>query len=323
MRAVRFSQTGGPEVLELVEVPTPAPGPGEILIRHEAIGLNFIEIYQRSGLYPMPLPSGLGQEAAGVVEAVGEGVTRFEVGDRAGYCTGSSGSYAEASVVKAERAVKIPEAVPSKVAAAQMLRGMTAEYLIRRAWPVKAGDTVLIHAAAGGLGIILTQWAKHLGVRVIATVGSEAKAAVAKRFGADEIVFYDHEDVALRVRELTGGKGVPVVYDGVGRATFEGSLASLSRRGCLVAFGNASGAADPLNIGRLSRMGSLYVTRPTLNDYVATTEELDDSAGALFGLIAAGKIKVEIGSERPLDQVRQAHEEMEARRTVGANILIP
>ena len=323
MKAVRFEQAGGPEVLKLVEVASPTPGPGEVLIRHEAIGLNFIEIYQRSGLYPMPLPSGLGQEAAGVIEAVGEGVSRFSVGDRAGYCTGPMGSYAEASVVQAERAVRIPDAISSKVAAASMLRGMTAEYLIRRAWPVRAGDTVLIHAAAGGLGIILTQWAKHLGIRVIATVGSEEKAKVARGFGADEIIFYDREDVAARVRELTGGRGVPVVYDGVGKSTFEGSLASLARHGCLIAFGNASGAADPLNIGRLSRMGSLYVTRPTLNDYVATTEELDDSADALFGLIAKGVITVEIGSERPLDQVRQAHEDMEARRTVGANILIP
>jgi NADPH2:quinone reductase len=323
MKAVRFEKTGGPEVLELVDIPTPAPGPGEILIRHQAIGLNFIEIYQRSGLYPVPLPSRLGQEAAGVVEAVGEGVTRFQVGMRAGYCTGPMGGYAEASVVKADRAVRIPDAISSKVAAASMLRGMTAEYLIRRAWPVKAGDTVLIHAAAGGLGIILTQWAKHLGLRVIGTVGSEAKAKVARGFGADEIIFYDREDVAARVRELTGGAGVPVVYDGVGKATFEGSLASLARRGCLIAFGNASGAAEPLNIGRLSRMGSLYVTRPTLNDYVVTAEELDDSASALFGLIAAGVIKVEIGSERPLAEVRQAHADMEARRTVGANILIP
>jgi NADPH2:quinone reductase len=314
MKAIQISKAGGPDVMELVEVETPTPGPGEILIRHEAIGLNFIEIYQRSGLYPMPMPTGLGQEAAGVVEAVGEGVTRFAVGDRAGYCTGPSGSYAEASVLKAARAVRLPDAISSKVAAASMLRGMTAEYLIRRAWPVKAGDTVLIHAAAGGLGIILTQWAKVLGLRVIGTVGSEEKAKVARGFGADEIIFYDHEDVAARV---------PVVYDGVGKKTFEGSLASLRRRGCLIAFGNASGPADPLQIGRLSRMGSLYVTRPTLNDYVAATEELDDSAEALFGLIAAGKITVEIGSERPLAEVRQAHEDMEARRTVGANILIP
>jgi NADPH2:quinone reductase len=204
-----------------------------------------------------------------------------------------------------------------------MLRGMTAEYLIRRAWPVKAGDTVLVHAAAGGLGIILTQWAKAIGLRVIGTVGSEAKAEVARGYGADEIILYDHEDVAARVRELTNGEGVPVVYDGVGKATFEGSLASLKRRGCLIAFGNASGAADPLNLGRLSRMGSLYVTRPTINDYVHTTEELDDSAAALFDMIASGKVEVEIGSERPLAEVRQAHEDLEARRTVGANILIP
>jgi NADPH2:quinone reductase len=323
MKAIRFSETGGPEVMKLVEVDTPTPGPGEILIRHEAIGLNFIEVYQRSGLYPVSLPSGLGQEAAGTVEAVGEGVTRFAVGDRAGYCTGPMGSYAEASVLPAARAVKIPDAISSKVAAASMLRGMTAEYLIRRAWLVKAGDTVLVHAAAGGLGIILTQWAKALGIRVIATVGSEAKAEVARGYGADEVILYDHEDVAARVRELTNGEGVPVVYDGVGKATFEGSLASLKRRGCLIAFGNASGATDPLNIGRLSRMGSLYVTRPTLNDYVVTSEELDDSAGALFGMIASGKVKVEIGSERPLAEVVQAHKDMEARKTVGANILLP
>lgn len=323
MRAIHITQHGGPEVMQLVEVPTPKPGPGEVLLRHEACGVNFIDTYFRSGLYANPLPHSLGQEAAGVVEAVGQGVTRFKVGDRAGFCTGGGRGYAEASLSPEGRLVRIPDAISSKIAAACMLRGMTAEYLIRRAWPVKSGETVLVHAAAGGLGLILTQWAKALNLRVIATVGSEAKAEIARAHGADEVILYDREDVAAQVRELTGGEGVPVVYDGVGKTTFEGSIASLRRRGCLISFGNASGPVAPMSLLTLSKNGSLYVTRPSLNDYVITTEELDDSAEALFGMVASGKVKIGIASERPLAEAAQAHEDLAARKSVGGNILIP
>ncbi|WP_304218090.1 quinone oxidoreductase [Phenylobacterium aquaticum] len=323
MRAIRFDHTGGPEVLTLGEVPVPEPKAGEILVRNQAIGINFIDTYHRTGLYPVKLPSGIGMEGAGLVEAVGEGVTRFVPGDLAAYASGPIGAYAEFHVGAAERAVKLPAGVSAQVGAAVLLKGMTAEFLIRRCYPVQAGQTVLIHAAAGGVGQILVQWAKILGATVIATVGSDDKAARAKALGADHVVLYRNQDVAAEVRKLTGGAGVPVVYDSVGAATFEGSLGALARRGMLVSYGNASGPAPAIEPGRLSRMGSLYLTRPTLFDYVATTAELDESAGALFGLIAAGKIEVEIGQTFPLDQARAAHEALESRATVGASLLIP
>ncbi|WP_304186685.1 quinone oxidoreductase [Phenylobacterium aquaticum] len=323
MRAIRFDHTGGPEVLTLGEVPVPEPKAGEILVRNQAIGINFIDTYHRTGLYPVKLPSGIGMEGAGLVEAVGEGVTRFVPGDLAAYASGPIGAYAEFHVGAAERAVKLPAGVSAQVGAAVLLKGMTAEFLIRRCYPVQAGQTVLIHAAAGGVGQILVQWAKILGATVIATVGSDDKAARAKALGADHVILYRDQAVAAEVRKLTGGAGVPVVYDSVGAATFEGSLGALARRGMLVSYGNASGPAPAIEPGRLSRMGSLYLTRPTLFDYVATTAELDESAGALFGLIAAGKIEVEIGQTFPLDQARAAHEALESRATVGASLLIP
>ncbi len=323
MRAIRFDHTGGPEVLTLGEVPVPEPKAGEILVRNQAIGINFIDTYHRTGLYPVKLPSGIGMEGAGLVEAVGEGVTRFVPGDLVAYASGPIGAYAEFHVGAAERAVKLPAGVSAQVGAAVLLKGMTAEFLIRRCYPVQAGQTVLIHAAAGGVGQILVQWAKILGATVIATVGSDDKAARAKALGADHVILYRDQAVAAEVRKLTGGAGVPVVYDSVGAATFEGSLGALARRGMLVSYGNASGPAPAIEPGRLSRMGSLYLTRPTLFDYVATTAELDESAGALFGLIAAGKIEVEIGQTFPLDQARAAHEALESRATVGASLLIP
>lgn len=323
MRAVRITRTGGPEVLDLVEIETPRPGPGEILVRNNAIGVNFIDTYHRTGLYPVKLPSGLGMEGAGVVEAVGEGVTRFSVGDLAAYASGPIGAYADQHVVKADRAVKPRTGVSAEVAAAALLKGMTAEFLLRRCYPVRAGETILVHAAAGGVGSILVQWAKALGAVVIGTVGSAAKAELARRHGCDHVILYREEDVAARVREITGGAGVPVAYDSVGAATFEGTLASLARRGLFVSFGNASGPVPPFAPARLSQMGSLFLTRPTLFDYVATTPELDASAQALFDVIASGAVQIEIGQTFPLAEVRRAHEALEARETIGASLLIP
>jgi NADPH2:quinone reductase len=323
MRAVVVQKTGGPEVLGLVDVPAAEPGPGEIRIRHEAIGVNFIDVYFRTGLYPLTLPSRIGQEAAGIVEAVGEGVTRFKPGDRAAYATGGLGSYAEANTLRADRAVAIPSGVSAEAAAAALLKGMTAEFLVRRTFHVKHGHTVLVHAAAGGVGSILTQWAAALGATVIGVVGSEAKAEVAKRQGCAHVLLYDRDDIAKEVRDLTGGAGVPVVYDSVGKSTFDASIASLARRGMMVTFGNASGPVPPFEPLRLSRAGSLFLTRPTLFDYVATTEELDASAAALFEMIGAGQIKVEIGQKFRLADVSKAHEALEARRTTGSTVLLP
>jgi NADPH2:quinone reductase len=323
MRAIRFNETGGPEVLQRVEVETPRPGPGQVLVRHEAIGINFIDTYQRGGLYPVKLPSGLGSEAAGVVEAVGDGVTRFRPGDPIAYAGGPLGAYAEFNVVAADRAVKPPAGIDAPTAAASLLKGMTAEFLLRRCYPVQAGQAVLIHAAAGGVGQILVQWAKALGAEVIATVGSPAKADRVRALGADHAVLYREQDVATEVKRITGGKGVPVAYDSVGKDTFEGTLASLARRGMFVSFGNASGPAPAVEPLRLSRGGSLYFTRPTLFDYIATNAELDESAGALFALIASGRIRIEVGQTFPLAEARRAHEALESRSTIGASLLIP
>lgn len=323
MRAIQFEQTGGPEVLQLVEVETPTPGPGQVLIRNQAIGVNFIETYQRGGLYPVKLPSGLGGEGAGVVEAVGDGVSRFKVGDLGAYAGGVMGSYAEYVVVAADRVVKPPPGIDARVAAAALLKGLTVEAFIRRLYPVKAGETVLVHAAAGGVGQIMVQWLKAIGAVVIATVGSEEKAALVRGLGADHTILYRDQDVAAEVKRITGGKGVPVAYDSVGKDTFEGTLGSLARRGWFVSFGNASGPVPPVDPLRLMRGGSLVFTRPTLFDYASTTEELDASAAALFEMIASGKVKIEIGQTFPLAQARQAHEALESRATVGASLLIP
>ncbi|KQS57722.1 quinone oxidoreductase [Brevundimonas sp. Leaf363] len=323
MRAVRIEKTGGAEVMALTQVPTPEPGPGQIRVRHVAIGLNFIDVYHRTGLYPLPLPAGLGLEAAGTVEAIGEGVDRFEIGDRVGYASGPAGAYSEAHVVDAGRAVHVPDGVSLEIAAAAMLKGMTAEMLVRRVFHVKQGDDILVHAAAGGVGLILCQWAKAIGARVIGSVGSEAKAELARTHGCDDVILYDREDVAERVKALTDGRGVAVAYDSVGKATFDASLASVRRRGTVAVFGNASGPVPPVDPLRLSRGGSLFLTRPTLFDYVATTEELDASAAALFEMIESGQIKVEIGQTFPLDQVQDAHHALEGRGTTGSTLLIP
>lgn len=321
--AVRFSRTGGPEVLELVEVPIEAPGPGEILIRNVAIGLNLIDIYHRTGLYPLPLPSGLGKEAAGVVEAVGEGVTRFRVGDRVATANAQVIAYSNFLRLPEIFAIAVPDDISLETAAAVMLKGMTAEFLVNRAFHVKQGDEILLHAAAGGVGLILGQWAKSVGATVIGTVGSKAKAELALAHGSDHAILYDREDVAARVRDITEGRGVAVAYDSVGKDTFEASLASLKRRGTLVLFGNASGPVPPFDPLRLSRGGSLYVTRPTLFDYVATVEELDASAAALFSVIRSGAVKVKIGQTFPLAEVREAHEALAGRKTTGSTLLIP
>jgi NADPH:quinone reductase len=323
MRAVRISRTGGPEVLETVDVEPPRPGPGEILVRNQAIGLNFIDTYHRTGLYPVKLPSGLGMEGAGEVVEIGDGVDRFAVGDLAAYASGPIGAYAEFHVVKAGRAVKPPAGITADIAAAALLKGMTAEFLLQRCFPVQPGQTLLVHAAAGGVGSILVQWAKALGAVVIATVGSEDKAARARALGADHTILYRDQDVAEEVRRITGGAGVPVIYDSVGAATFEASLKSLARRGMMVSYGNASGPAPAILPARLSQLGSVFLTRPTLFDYVATTEELDASAAALFEVIGKGKVRIDIGQTFPLAEARAAHEAMEGRETVGASLLIP
>ena len=323
MRAIRIEATGGPEVLRLEEINKPEPKAGEILVRNQAIGLNFIDTYHRSGLYPLRLPSGLGMEGAGIVEAVGEGVTRFSVGDLAAYASGPIGAYAEFHAVSAERAVKPPPGIDARIAAGALLKGMTAEFLLRRTYRVAAGDTILVHAAAGGVGSILVQWAKALGATVIATAGSEEKAARARGLGADHVILYREADVAAEVRRITHGKGVPVAYDSVGAATFEGTLGSLAKRGLFVSFGNASGPPPPLAPARLMMAGSVFLTRPTMGDYLLTTAELDASAQALFAVIASGQVKIEIGQTFPLAEARRAHEAMEARDTIGASLLIP
>ena len=322
MLAIQARAAGGPEVLEAVQVDRPAPRPGQVLVRNAAIGLNFIDTYQRGGLYPVKFPAVLGQEAAGVVEALGEGVTRFKAGDRIAY-SGQMGAYSEYQAVAAERAVALPDAVSFETAAASLLKGMTTEFLVRRCYPLAAGETVLVHAAAGGVGTILVQWAKAIGATVIGTVGSDEKAELTRRLGCDHVILYRDEDVAARVRAITGGVGVPVAYDSVGKDTFEATLKSLARRGMFVSFGNASGAVPAFEPLRLSRAGSLFLTRPTLFDYIATTAELDESAGALFGMIASGKVKVEIGQRFKLADARAAHEALESRATIGASVLLP
>ena len=324
MRAVRIHATGGPEVLAVDEVPTPEPGEGEVRVRHAFIGVNFIDTYHRSGLYPLPsLPHGLGSEAAGTVEAVGPGVEGFAEGDRVAYFAGPPGSYAEAKVVPAARLVKVPEGVGLDQAATLMVKGMTVEYLIHRTFPVEAGTTVLFHAAAGGVGLLACQWLAHLGVRTLGTVSTEAKAELARANGCDEIIYYTRENVPDRVRELTDGAMVPVVFDSVGKATFLDSLACLQPRGTMVGFGNASGAPDPFDVLELSRRGSLYLTRPTLFDYTASRDDLELSAGRVFSAVQDGVLRPHIGARFALEEVRACHEALESRKTVGATLLVP
>jgi NADPH2:quinone reductase len=321
--AIRIHETGGPDKFKWEEVEVGEPGKGEILLRQTAVGLNFIDVYHRTGLYKVPLPSGIGSEGAGVVEKVGPGVTDLKPGDRVAYASGPLGSYAEARLYPAERAIKLPDGISDRQAGAMMLQGMTVEYLVRRTYPVKAGQTVLLHAAAGGVGLIASQWLKHIGATVIGTAGGPEKMALAKAHGCDHVIDYHKEDVAKRVRELTGGKGVPVAYDSVGKDTFQATLDSLSPRGMFVSFGNSSGPVPAFEPIILSAKGSLYFTRPTLMAYVATREELVASAQALFDVVLKGAVKIEINQTYPLKEAAQAHRDLEARKTTGSTILLP
>lgn len=323
MRAIRFAKTGGPEVLALEDVALPAPKPGQVRVRHTVIGVNFIDTYHRSGLYPVSLPSGLGLEAAGVVDALGDGVAALKTGDRVAYCAGPLGAYAEANVVAADRLVKIPQGVSDETAAACLLKGMTVQYLLKRTYAVKPGETILFHAAAGGVGLIAGQWAKHLGARVIGTVGSDDKIALAKAHGCEHVLNLRSEDWVGRVRALTGGEGVPVVYDSIGKDTFMGSLDCLAVRGLMVSFGNASGAVPAFEPNILSAKGSLYLTRPTLFHYTRTPRELQETADDLFAVIASGAVKIEVRQRFKLAEARQAHEALHSRATTGATVLIP
>jgi len=321
-KAVRFHKTGGPEVLQLEDVQVGEPGQGQARVRHTAIGVNFIDTYQRSGLYPMQLPATAGNEGAGVVEAVGPGVTLVKAGDRVAY-TGQVGSYTGQRLLQADRLVKIPEGISDEQAASMMLKGMTVHYLIHRTYAVKAGDTVLWHAAAGGVGLIACQWLKALGATVIGTVGSEEKAKLAKAHGADHVINYSTENFVERVKAITGGKGVPVVYDSVGKSTWEGSLDCLRPLGMWVTFGNASGPVPPLNTGILAQKGSLFLTRPTLMTYTASRADLEMTSKSLFDIVRSGKVKIEITARYKLADAAQAHRDLEGRKTTGSVILLP
>jgi NADPH2:quinone reductase len=320
--AIRFHKPGGPEVLVWEEVELGKPGPGEARIRHTAVGLNFVDIYNRSGLYPVPLPSGLGSEAAGVVEEVGPGVTDLKPGDRVAYGSASAGAYAEERLIAADRLIKLPDAIDDKTAAAMMLKGLTVQYLIRQTYRVKAGETILLHAAAGGVGLILGQWAKHLGVTVIGTVGSDEKAKLAQAHGCAHTIVYTREDFVKRVDEITGGKKVPVVYDSVGKDTFLKSLDCLAPLGFLALFGQSSGSVEPLNLGLLAQKGSLYVTRPTLNTYGAKRENLVAMAKELFEVVLSGAVKIEVNQTYPLKEAARAHADLAARKTTGSTVLL-
>jgi NADPH2:quinone reductase len=319
---MRIYENGGPEKLRWEEVQVGAPGEGQVRVRSTAVGLNFVDTYQRSGLYQLPLPFTLGSEGAGVVEAVGPKVKEFKVGDRVAY-SGPIGAYAEVLLRPADRLVKIPAGVDDKTAAAMMLKGLTAHYLIRRTYRVKKGDTILMHAAAGGVGQILCQWAKALGATVIGTVGSDEKAALAKKAGCKHVIVTSREKFVDRVKEITKGKGVPVVYDGVGKDTFMGSLDCLSPLGLLASFGNASGAVTQFNPGVLAQKGSLFLTRPTLVTYTATREALVSAARELFAVVKSGKVKIAINQTYPLREAAQAQRDLEARKTTGSTVLIP
>ena len=321
--AIRMHQAGGPEVMSWEEVEVGDPAPTEARVRHAAVGLNYIDIYHRTGLYPLPLPSGLGLEAAGVVEAIGTAVTDLRPGDRVAYAGGPVGAYSQVRCLPADRLLKLPDAIDFRTAAAMMLQGLTSAYLLRRTCRVEAGDAVLIHAAAGGVGLIACQWAKALGATVIGTVSNDAKAALASAHGCDHVIHYTREDFARRVREITGGAGVRVVYDGVGKDTFAGSLDSLQTCGMLVSFGNASGPVPPFDPLLLSQKGSLFVTRPTLMHYTAKRADLVALGSELFDVVGAGKVRIEVNQTYPLADVASAHRDLEARKHTGSTVLLP
>jgi NADPH2:quinone reductase len=321
--AIRIHQTGGPEVMNWEEVAVGEPGPGEARVRHSAVGLNYIDTYHRSGLYPLPLPAGLGMEGAGVVEAVGEGVTDLKPRDRVAYAGGPVGAYSQVRCMPADRLLKLPDEIDYRTGAAMMLQGLTAAYLLRRTYRVQAGDAVLVHAAAGGVGLIACQWAKALGATVIGTVSTEAKADLARAHGCDHIIYYTRENVAQRVRELTGGEGVAVVYDGVGKDTFAGSLDSLRVCGMMVCFGNASGPVPPFDPLLLMQKGSIFITRPTLNHYTAKRADLVALGHELFDVVSAGTVEIAVNQSYELADAANAHRDLEARKTTGSTILLP
>lgn len=322
-KAVRFHKTGGPDVLVYEDVPVGEPGQGQARVKHAAIGLNFIDTYHRSGLYPLQLPSGLGLEGAGVVEAVGPGVTHVKAGDRVAYAGGPPGAYSESRVMPADKLVKVPAGISDQQAAAMMLKGLTVWYLIRRTYRVERGETVLLHAAAGGVGLIACQWLKSLGVSVIGTVGSDEKAKIAKAHGCDHTIIYTRENFVERVKQITGGRKVPVVFDSVGKDTFMGSLDCLMPRGLLCIFGNGSGPVPPFDLGMLAAKGSLYVTRPTLMTYTAQREDLEAGARELFDVVKSGKVRIEINQTYKLADAAQAHRDLEGRKTTGSTVLLP
>jgi NADPH:quinone reductase len=321
--AIRIHAQGGPEVMKWEAVTVGEPGPNEVRIKHTAVGLNYIDTYHRSGMYPVALPTVLGREGAGVIEALGSAVTEFKVGDRVAYASSPIGSYSEARLMPAERLVKVPNNITDQQAACMMLKGMTAQYLLRRTFRVKAGDTILAHAAAGGVGLILCQWAKHLGATVIGTVGSAEKAVLAKAAGCDHVINYNTEDFVKRVAEITGGKKCPVVYDGVGKDTFAKSLDCISPLGLMVLYGAASGKVEPFNTGDLAAKGSLYLTRPTLDTYIAKREDLVATANDLFDVVGTGTVKIDINQTYALKDAAQAHRDLEARKTTGSTVLLP
>ena len=323
MKAIQIHAQGGPEVMQLDEIDLTAPAEGQVRVRHTAIGLNYIDTYHRSGLYPLPLPSGIGLEAAGVVEEVGAGVSNLSAGDRIAYGTGPLGAYAEARNVPAARVTKLPDSISDETGAAMMLKGMTVRYLLRETYEVQPGDTILWHAAAGGVGLIACQWAKAIGATVIGTVSTEDKAQLAKDNGCDHIIMYTHEDVAARVREITDGAGVPVVYDGIGAATVDASLDSLRPRGLLASFGNASGPIKDFDLGLLNTKGSLYVTRPSLMAYTAADEDLAANAADLVEMVGSGKVSIPVNQTYALADAVQAHTDLESRKTTGSSVLVP
>jgi NADPH2:quinone reductase len=322
-KAIRISKNGGPEVLEYVDVEVGDPGPGEARVRNHAIGINFIDVYFRTGLYPQPLPAGLGQEGAGVVEAVGEGVTHVKPGDRVVYAGRPNGAYSELRVMPADILVKLPDAIPFETAAAMMLQGLTVQYLLNRTYKVKAGETILFHAAAGGVGLIACQWARAIGANLIGTVGSKEKAELAKAHGAAHVINYNEEDVVQRVLEITNGAKVPVVYDSVGKDTFTRSLDCLRPLGLMVSFGNSSGPVPPFSLSELASRGSLYITRPSLAHYAATRADLEAMAADLFNMVTSGKVKIEVNQKFPLADAAKAHIALESRKTTGSTILLP
>ncbi|HTY69047.1 MAG TPA: quinone oxidoreductase [Alphaproteobacteria bacterium] len=321
-KAIRIHKHGGPEVMQWEDIEVPAPGPGQARIRHTAVGLNFVDTYNRSGLYPQQMPLIVGGEGAGVVVAVGPGVTDLKAGDRIAYGAAPIGSYCEERIIPADRLVKIPEGITDQQAASMMLKGLTTQYLIRSTYRVKAGDTILFHAAAGGVGLILGQWAKHLGATVIGTVGDADKAKLAKAHGYDHVINYREQNFVDEVKKIAKG-GLPVVYDGVGKDTWDGSLNCLQPRGLMVSFGNASGAVPPVNLGILATKGSLYVTRPTLGSYVAKREELVANANELFDVVKKGIVKIEVNQTYPLKDAARAHRDLESRKTTGSTVLLP